>query len=57
MGGLWAHPDNLSHRLAEPAYWIELTQMLEDGKVDFLFFADNYWLATVAASRNSTPRL
>jgi long-chain alkane monooxygenase len=42
MGGLWAHPDNQSHRLAEPAYWIELAQILEDGKVDFLFFADSY---------------
>jgi FMN-dependent oxidoreductase (nitrilotriacetate monooxygenase family) len=51
MGGLWAHPDNQSHRLAEPEYWVELATILEDGKVDFLFFADSYGYTDVGGER------
>lgn len=51
MGGLWAHPENQSHRLAEPQYWIELAQILEEGKVDFLFLADSYGYTDVNGQR------
>lgn len=51
MGGLWAHPDNQSHRLADPAYWVELAQTLEEGKVDFLFLADSYGYTDVGGER------
>ncbi|GIP14809.1 N5,N10-methylene tetrahydromethanopterin reductase [Paenibacillus montaniterrae] len=40
--GLWAHPDNQSYRYKELQYWIELVQLLEKGKFDFIFFADSY---------------
>lgn len=51
MGGLWAHPDNQSHRLAEPSYWVELAQILERGAVDFLFLADSYGYTDVSGER------
>lgn len=40
--GLWAHPDNQSHRYKELGFWIELAQLLERGLFDFMFFADSY---------------
>lgn len=51
MGGLWAHPENQSHRIAEPQYWVELARILEEGKVDFLFFADSYGYTDVHGQR------
>lgn len=40
--GLWAHPDNQSYRYNQLDVWIELAQILERGKFDFIFFADSY---------------
>lgn len=40
--GLWAHPANQSYRYKELSFWIELAQILERGKFDFIFFADSY---------------
>jgi FMN-dependent oxidoreductase (nitrilotriacetate monooxygenase family) len=40
--GLWAHPDQNTHRYKELSYWIELAQLLERGFFDFLFLADSY---------------
>jgi FMN-dependent oxidoreductase (nitrilotriacetate monooxygenase family) len=40
--GLWAHPDQNTHRYKELGYWTELAQLLERGFFDFLFLADSY---------------
>jgi FMN-dependent oxidoreductase (nitrilotriacetate monooxygenase family) len=40
--GLWAHPDQNTHRYKELSYWIELARLLERGFFDFLFLADSY---------------
>ncbi|MDO3408247.1 LLM class flavin-dependent oxidoreductase [Saccharibacillus sp. CPCC 101409] len=40
--GLWAHPRNESHRYNTLPLWIEIAQLLERGKFDFIFFADSY---------------
>ncbi|MCW3790437.1 LLM class flavin-dependent oxidoreductase [Paenibacillus sp. LS1] len=40
--GLWAHPANQSHHYNRLDLWIELVQILERGKFDFIFFADSY---------------
>jgi FMN-dependent oxidoreductase (nitrilotriacetate monooxygenase family) len=40
--GLWAHPEQNTHRYKELSYWTELAQMLDRGFFDFLFLADSY---------------
>ena len=50
-GGIWAHPDNQSERLADPAYWVELARRLEDAKFDFLFLADSYGFTLIDGKR------
>jgi len=45
--GLWAHPEQNTHRYKELAYWTDLARLLERGCFDFLFLADSYgypWL-------------
>ncbi|MCU1616956.1 MAG: putative monooxygenase, DszA family [Frankiales bacterium] len=50
--GLWAHPDQNTHRYKELGYWTELAQLLERGFFDFLFLADSYGYPLV---RGETP--
>lgn len=38
--GLWAHPNDESHRFNELSYWIDLAKTLEHGLFDGLFIAD-----------------
>lgn len=38
--GLWAHPQDQSHRYKDIEYWVELAQILEKGRFDGLFIAD-----------------
>lgn len=38
--GLWAHPDDESHRYKDSEYWIELAKLLEKGRFDGVFIAD-----------------
>jgi FMN-dependent oxidoreductase (nitrilotriacetate monooxygenase family) len=40
--GLWAHPDQTTHRYKELSYWTELARLLERGFFDFLFLADSH---------------
>ncbi|WP_033287634.1 NtaA/DmoA family FMN-dependent monooxygenase [Amycolatopsis jejuensis] len=40
--GVWAHPDQHTHRYKDLSYWIELARLLERGFFDFLFLADSY---------------
>ncbi|HYP46026.1 MAG TPA: NtaA/DmoA family FMN-dependent monooxygenase [Propionibacteriaceae bacterium] len=40
--GLWAHPDQNTHRYTDLAYWSELARLLQEGYFDFLFLADSY---------------
>jgi long-chain alkane monooxygenase len=40
--GLWAHPEQNTHRYKELSYWTELAQILDRGFFDFLFLADSY---------------
>ena len=40
--GLWAHPEQNTHRYKELAYWQDLAKLLERGYFDFLFLADSY---------------
>ena len=40
--GLWAHPDQNTHRYKALSYWTELAQILDRGFFDFLFLADSY---------------
>jgi FMN-dependent oxidoreductase (nitrilotriacetate monooxygenase family) len=45
--GLWAHPDQNTHRYKELTYWTELARLLDRGFFDFLFLADSHgypWL-------------
>lgn len=51
FGGIWAHPDNQSERLADPAYWVALARTLEDAKFDFLFLADSYGFTLIDGER------
>jgi long-chain alkane monooxygenase len=38
--GLWAHPDDQSHRYKDSDYWIELARILEETRYDAVFLAD-----------------
>lgn len=38
--GLWAHPNDQSHRFNELSYWTDLAKTLEGGLFDGLFIAD-----------------
>jgi FMN-dependent oxidoreductase (nitrilotriacetate monooxygenase family) len=38
--GLWAHPEDQSHRYKDIEYWVELAKILEKGRFDGLFIAD-----------------
>lgn len=38
--GLWAHPNDESHRFNEISYWTDLAKTLEGGLFDGLFIAD-----------------
>lgn len=38
--GLWTHPDDHSDRYSDLNYWVELAQLLENGRFDGLFLAD-----------------
>lgn len=38
--GLWAHPEDQSHRYKDAEYWIELAKLLEKGRFDGIFIAD-----------------
>lgn len=38
--GLWRHPANQSRRFKDLSYWLELVQLLEQGRFDALFLAD-----------------
>jgi long-chain alkane monooxygenase len=40
--GLWARPDQNTHRYTQLSYWVELAKMLDRGGFDFLFLADSY---------------
>ncbi|MBW4042947.1 MAG: NtaA/DmoA family FMN-dependent monooxygenase [Acidobacteria bacterium] len=40
--GLWARPDQNTHRYTELSYWTELAKLLDRGGFDFLFLADSY---------------
>lgn len=51
FGGIWAHPDNQSERLADPDYWIALAKTLEAAKFDFLFLADSYGFTLIDGER------
>jgi FMN-dependent oxidoreductase (nitrilotriacetate monooxygenase family) len=40
--GIWAHPEQQKkHRYKDLDYWIEIAQILERGKFDFMFFTDS----------------
>jgi FMN-dependent oxidoreductase (nitrilotriacetate monooxygenase family) len=38
--GLWPHPEDKMHKYNDLGTWIELAQLLEEGKFDALFLAD-----------------
>jgi len=38
--GAWRRPDSRQTELNSSAYWVDLAQLLERGRFDFLFFAD-----------------
>jgi FMN-dependent oxidoreductase (nitrilotriacetate monooxygenase family) len=38
--GLWTHPSDTSHRYKSADHWVELAQLLEQGRFDALFLAD-----------------
>jgi FMN-dependent oxidoreductase (nitrilotriacetate monooxygenase family) len=38
--GLWTHPRDTSHRYKSADHWVELAQLLEQGRFDALFLAD-----------------
>ncbi|GAA4046706.1 LLM class flavin-dependent oxidoreductase [Arthrobacter methylotrophus] len=38
--GMWAHPDDQSHRYKDVDYWTDLAKLLERGGFDCLFIAD-----------------
>lgn len=40
--GIWAHPNQNRVNYKDINYWIEIAQILERGKFDFMFFADSY---------------
>ena len=38
--GMWAHPDDQTHRYKDVDYWTDLAKLLERGGFDCLFIAD-----------------
>lgn len=40
--GIWAHPEQNRVNYNSLQYWIQIAQLLERGKFDFMFFADTY---------------
>jgi FMN-dependent oxidoreductase (nitrilotriacetate monooxygenase family) len=40
--GMWAHPEQTTHRYKELGYWVDLARLLERGQFDFIFLADSY---------------
>ena len=38
--GMWAHPDDQTHRYMDVDYWTDLAKLLERGGFDCLFIAD-----------------
>ncbi|MDX6372145.1 MAG: long-chain alkane monooxygenase [Nocardioidaceae bacterium] len=40
--GMWAHPEQTTHRYKQLDYWIQLAKLLERGRFDFIFLADSY---------------
>lgn len=40
--GMWAHPEQTTHRYKELDYWVDLARLLERGRFDFIFLADSY---------------
>jgi FMN-dependent oxidoreductase (nitrilotriacetate monooxygenase family) len=40
--GIWTHPDQNRIHYKNIRYWIQIAQLLERGKFDFMFFADSY---------------
>lgn len=40
--GIWTHPNQNRVNYKDINYWIEIAQILERGKFDFMFFADSY---------------
>ncbi|MCW2844549.1 MAG: putative monooxygenase, DszA family [Nocardioides sp.] len=40
--GMWAHPEQTTHRYKDLKYWIDLARLLERGQFDFMFLADSY---------------
>ncbi|MFJ8235586.1 LLM class flavin-dependent oxidoreductase [Ureibacillus sp. NPDC094379] len=40
--GIWVHPEQNRVNYTDLNYWIEIAQILEKGKFDFMFFADTY---------------
>ena len=38
--GLWAHPDDQSHRYTQLRYWTDYAKRLETGLFDGIFLAD-----------------
>ncbi len=58
--GLWAHPEDQSHRYKDSEYWIDLAKTLEKGRFDAVFIADVlgtydvYGESRDAAVRNGT---
>ena len=38
--GLWAHPDDESHRFNDIEHWVNLAKLLEAGKFHGMFIAD-----------------
>lgn len=46
--GLWAHPEQHTHRYKDLNYWVELARLLDDGGFDLLFLADSYGYPSLA---------
>jgi FMN-dependent oxidoreductase (nitrilotriacetate monooxygenase family) len=40
--GLWAHPEQQTHRYKDLRYWTDLARLLDRGGFDFMFLADSY---------------
>lgn len=50
-GGQWAYPGNQSERLADPDFWGDIAETLEDGRADFFFFGDSYGFTLLNGAR------
>lgn len=45
--GLWRHPDDISTRYTDLAFWTDLAQLLERGRFSAMFLADSYGIYDV----------